>query len=146
MKKVLGLLCILLLVTSACRKKYDFPDPSLKKIIGKWNWIQTSGGFTGATVFPAADGSNALSYEFTEKALCFVENAKNKTKFTYEINKATSLITKQPAWFLSLQQTGLKKYNKVGVAQDMIEFVGNDTLILSQDANDGQALFFVREK
>lgn len=146
MKPLLLCSLITVLTLSSCHKKYDFPDPSLKKIVGKWNWIRTEGGISGVTFFPKADGSDALSYEFTERALCIVRHAENKAKYRYEINQANSFISQQPAWFLSLHQTGLRKYKKVGVIENKITFNGNDTLVLEMDAYDAQSLFFVREK
>ncbi len=62
----------------------------LKKLSGKWNWIETSGGFAGDIVTPKSEGYS-IQMEFTKKGVfkSFKNNVFN-LEMTYKLEKGKS--------------------------------------------------------
>src|SRR5258705_9482965 len=55
-------------LSSTCKKAMQVPDPELKKILGKWEWVSTSGGFAGKNSTPSNAGYD-LRIEFKSNSM-----------------------------------------------------------------------------
>ena len=69
------LIVITFLVGAGCNKEKIDYDPD--SIIGKWEWLYTSGGFAG-TIYPKENES--ITWEFTEDSI-FIRRVNNKISF-----------------------------------------------------------------
>jgi hypothetical protein len=77
---------LLLLFFGAGCGKEDL-DYDSNSIIGKWEWLYTSGGFAGTT-YPKEN--ETVSWEFTEDSI-FIRRVNNKT--TFQVNFYVSIDT-----------------------------------------------------
>jgi hypothetical protein len=114
-----------------------------KKLIGKWNWIEASGGITGDVVTPATQGKK-IRIEFTTKGTYREwENEKLVYANPFKVEKAkTSSIEKA----VELIKYGSKSNQMQQRISERFEFKGRDTLILIQDCPDCFTSKYVRIK
>lgn len=124
------------LLTAGCRKKIEMPDAKLEKLLGKWEWLSTSGGISGSVSTPATEGHTRQT-EFTNKGLYYTYEDNNRlNKMTYSITKEMSSNTQEEAFMLKAKdRQGIAKTKEVMVAKT-IEFAGDDTLVLTDDCID----------
>jgi len=130
MKSIVLILFIIASV-SDCSKN---DDPKITaELLGKWNWIESSGGFAGKTETPATTG-NSITIEFTREKYIKYVNGLAEQEMTYQIEKGKS-IRKTEDSFLILYENGRKQ---------SIEIIDNK-LILFDECHDCYQNEYVKE-
>lgn len=144
MKKTLWLYTVgicLLLMLSTCRKDIKLPDPSLSRLFGKWEWLMSSGGFSGGSRTPASEGYHE-SVEFNEKGIYrLYRDGNKKEKRTFSIVYDESGFGK---YTILYKDKG--PFAKGIFLKHAVSFSGNDTLILDEECMDCYAHVYVRTK
>jgi len=114
-----------------------------KKLMGKWNWIETSGGFGGYIVTPKTEGYS-IQMEFTKKGefKSFKDNIFNlEMKYKVELGKTIYSTEKK----FIIQYIGANGANN-GMINDSFAFRDKDTLVLMQECTDCYTRVFVKMK
>ncbi len=75
-------------ILSSCSK--DEATPIKTEIIGKWNWVQSSGGIGGDTSTPETTG-NQITIEFTESVYKKYINGNLDTEMPYKVETGNSI-------------------------------------------------------
>ena len=145
MKKYIKLL-LLICVTFFTMCKKDAPiiqKPNLPKLYGKWNWVVTSGGFSGFVASPATVGYS-LSTQFNSDGTCInLKNGQQTENIYYTITQGTSFLTRQQENFINYLRPHQKNYDFT--VKQYLTFYGNDSLTISDDADDGEEILYVRQ-
>ena len=116
---------------SFCSKKVE--SQIKNKIIGKWTWIQSSGGFAGRIETPATTNKE-ISIEFTsEKCIKYV-NGKIESELNYKIEKGPSIRTNEDTYLIIYEND--KKQS--------IDFI-DDKLILYDECHDCYQNEYIKE-
>lgn len=134
MKSILiALMCISIL---SCKKKNTNAIPENEIISiednidlsGKWNWVMSSGGYSGEIITPNSSGNNKI-IEFTSDSIfrSFTNNNLN-IETIYQIVKSKS--------YFSLDSVFVIKYANQNITQS-IRPSHPDTLILNDESMDG---------
>jgi hypothetical protein len=132
------------MIFSACRKDISLPDPSLDKLFGSWEWVETSGGYAGQIKTPATEGYSK-TIEFKSNGIYKVYiDGKRDGKMTFTIKEGTSILTNASAWFIDYDIISTVNY-KIEPATHTFHFGGQDTLFLSEDFFDGFNYVYVRK-
>ena len=125
-----------LLGSSSCKK-----EAGPAELFGDWQWVSSTGGFTGKQVYTPASTNTARTLSFSRDSL-FVQCDNGKcsvpTKFTSRLERSyitgeqTLILTLRRRIYLALPDTGfhtiLDRYSIQGVSQ---------TLRIQQDGPDG---------
>jgi hypothetical protein len=114
-----------------------------KLLIGKWNWIESSGGFGGGVLTPKTE-AYTINIEFTKKNIFKsykdgVFNMQSNVKF----NIGKSIYSSELKTIITYYRG---KERDMSIMNDSFEFTGKDTLILKQECNDCYTRTFVRIK
>lgn len=140
---VLVLLAVCLLFSS-CRKDISLPDPSLSKLFGNWEWVQTSGGFAGEIITPQS-GGDTWSVEFNSNGIFkHYKNGKKVDKQKYTLSAGTSMLTNATAWFINYENASILDKTGPHLPQTF-RFGGQDSLFISDEAFDGYNYVYVRK-
>ena len=94
------------------------------QLIGKWKWIESSGGIDGRTETPASTG-NAVTIEITRTTIKTFINGKLESEMNYEIQSGSSIRT--------TEKTDLIVYENGTIHSVLIE--GN-SLVLFEECYD----------
>jgi hypothetical protein len=94
------------------------------QLIGKWKWVESSGGIDGRTETPASTG-NAVTLEFTRTTMKTFINGNLESEINYEIQVGSSIRT--------TQKTDLIVYENGTIQSVLIE--GN-SLVLFEECYD----------
>jgi hypothetical protein len=124
-------------LSSTCKKEMQLPDPELRNIFGKWEWIRSCGGFAGGCITPASQGYT-LRIEFNPSGIYkkFKNNSLTEQK-TFSFSQETSIHNHLPVWVVTFS----------GGAQPMaVSFSGQDSLTFDENAYDGYGHEYVRIK
>lgn len=114
-----------------------------KKVVGKWSWVESSGGFDGSISNPKTE-SYTIQVEFTKKGVFkSYKDCVFNLKMKYKIAYTKSMFSSEPAYVI--QYIGSNGVNN-GMMNESIEFKGKDTLILKQECHDCYTRIFVRSK
>jgi len=120
-----------------------FSQASPKQLIGKWTWIETSGGFAGEITSPQTEKCE-VQIEFTKNKM-FSEWKDKQTiycqKYFVKIGKSIFSEKAQPI-ITYVSKPGAK----INLILDAFEFKGKDTLILKNECHDCYTRVFVRKK
>ena len=131
-------------VAQTCNKEIPLPNPEMKKLFGKWNWIETSGGFTGKTITPALT-RYALEIEFTKEGVFQkFKNEKSEVRMKFKVIEGKSIFSEENAYLLSLSvfdSSSAESFHKQSV-----RFRGSDTLYLYEECHDCFSHVYVRKK
>jgi hypothetical protein len=136
------LFVLLAILFSTCKKDISIPDPDFKKLFGTWEWVQSSGGFSGQTTTPASEG-----YTFTDKyksngVLIIYKNGNRTERMTYKFSEGTSILSNQPAYLIEYRDG---TFSKKEVVSQLFKFAGEDTLYLFDNSDDGFTHIYVRK-
>jgi hypothetical protein len=114
-----------------------------KKLIGKWQWIESSGGMAGEILNPQTE-KYEMQIEFTKKGR-FTEWKDQKTtaSLKYMVKNGKSIHSKEPQPIITYIP---KPNSKSTLMSDSFEFYGNDTLMLKTECYDCYARLFIRKK
>jgi hypothetical protein len=148
MKKHLFLMALafiaLPLIFSSCRKDISLPDPSLDKLFGSWEWVETSGDYGGEIHTPQSDG-DTWSIEFNKDGISKqYKNGKKVKKYKFTLSVGTSVLTNANAWFITFDNSCIMDQKKPPMPQ-FFSFGGQDTLFISDDFIDGYNYVYVRK-
>ena len=94
------------------------------QLIGKWKWVESSGGIDGRTETPASTG-NAVTLEFTSTTMKTFVNGNLESEVNYEIQSGSSIKT--------TEKTDLIVYENGTIHSFLIE--GN-SLVLFEECYD----------
>ena len=133
-----------LFLAEKCSREIQLPDPELKKIFGKWEWVQTSGGFAGKIITPAKAGYTE-EIEFTKDGLFnkFKSGAIVDRK-KYSVTEGKSVLKHETAYLVSYSVVD-SSYKELLLNQS-VSFKGNDTLLLSKECFDCFQTVWLRKK
>ena len=138
--KSFKIICLLIFV---CYSFGYSQQANPKKLIGNWNWIQSSGGFAGQIINPKTTGYD-IQIEFTKNGL-YKEGKDKKIdhQYKYRIKLGKTIYSQEP--------TDIIKYispsdSKEEIISDSFEFKGKDTLILKNECRDCFIKMYVRRK
>lgn len=114
-----------------------------KKLIGKWTWIESSGGFAGEITSPVTE-KYEIQVEFTKKGIYSEwKDKQNQVCSKYEIKKGKSMFSEEERFII----TYIPKQNTNStLISDSFEILGNDTLVLKNECHDCFSRVFVRKK
>ena len=144
MKQILvGILIAFVFLSSTCKKDIEIPDPELKKIFGKWEWIQSCGGFAGGCISPATQGYT-ISIEFSSNGI--YKKYKNNNlvdREAFSFSQGTCIHNHQQVWFVSFTQMPPHHQSAFPMS---VSFSGNDTLMLDDERYDGFGHIYARIK
>jgi hypothetical protein len=132
------------MIFSACRKDISLPDPSLEKLFGSWEWVQTSGGFAGQIKTPATEG-HTQSVEFSSKGIykLFINgDQKSKSKFT--LSYTTAMHSPDSPVLVTYENLG-SGHQSDDIVKQYLTFKGEDTLYLNDDCVDCFNYVYVRK-
>ena len=127
-----------------CKKEsteIDFPNSQSKQLIGSWKWVESSGGFAGNIINPTTEGyakqmefsENGKHYEFKEGEKMVIRN--------YEFEEKKSIHNSQIEYMIKFRSPPIDNdtywFNS-------FDFVGNDSLFLSDECYDCYGHLYVR--
>jgi hypothetical protein len=131
------ILTAFIFLSSTCKKAIQVPDQELKKIFGKWEWLETSGGFAGKITTPSKAGYSERIEFSNDGVYQKFRNDSLTDKKQFSFSQKTSIQTGKPAWVLSLNE---------GSNSMAVSFSGQDTLMLNEQVYDGFSYSYVRIK
>lgn len=129
----LVVICLITVILLGCSEKVDLSQPDL---IGKWKWIQTTGGFAGVNITPETEGFTRTLVFSEDGHYKFIKNDSVTEEGTYEIIKKKNTIAGE-AFVISY--SGGRLLEEIIVQQ-------NDTLNLQQNVIDGFRNKYTRVK
>ena len=143
-QKFLLLIFSALLLSPTCSKEIALPDPELKKIFGKWEWVESSGGFAGKIITPEQTG-HASSIEFSSRGVYqyFKDNALTDRKH-FSITEGKSIYTGGTAFIVSYSIND--SLFRGSLQNQSVSFKGSDTLLLKEECHDCFSTVWVKKK
>src|SRR5689334_18447118 len=121
-------LAAFVLLSSKCKKDIEVPSAELKKIFGKWEWVSSTGGFAGKTITPASAGYQVRLEFNSNGAYKRYKNNSLEDQRNFSFQQETSTYNHQTVWAVSFSGSPLSM---------LVDFSGNDTLLLNDNAYDG---------
>lgn len=147
--KSLRVLCpailYLFILISGCKKNIVLPDESLNKIFGTWEWVQSTGGYSGTRVTPKSSGSTK-TIEFSKNGTYrWFKDGKRQGKVSYTISENKSMLMGSNSFIITYGKSNWLDKDAPEMQQS-ISFSGNDTLFLHDECYDCFGHIFVRSK
>lgn len=114
-----------------------------KWLVGKWEWIESSGGFGGGVLTPKTE-AYTIMVEFTKRNIfkSYKDGAFN-TQNNIKIVKGKSVYSQESQLIIKYFKG---KNADLSMMNDSFDFKGKDTLILKQECYDCYTRTFVRIK
>jgi len=138
---------LIVCLSHACRRDpaINIPPPNLEQLYGTWDWVITSGGLAGLTITPASEGvTRSIKFEANGQYTSF-QNTELADQSYYVLRENTTYVTGKTIYFVDYISSGKKSEAKFHI-NEYIQFIGPDTLILSQAyISDGFASVYVRK-
>lgn len=145
-QKCLVLALIIFCFLSACRKAISVPAPELEKLFGSWVWVRTTGGAFLDTI-TTADVSYTKTVVFNRNGICKrYKNGKQTDKLKFSLSAKNDASGSGVIYFISYKNVELFDAYKTTPVSQFVDFLGQDTLVLLEDCDDGQNYLYVREK
>lgn len=114
-----------------------------KKLKGKWEWVETSGGFAGEISTPKTE-NYTVQIEFSKNGLFkSFKNNVSDLKMKYKVSLGKSVYTIENVYLINYKSCKGPIVNRMN---DSFEFKGNDTLILKEECMDCYSRVYVRKK
>lgn len=134
-----NILCFsLFLLCFSCKKENsNEPTVDISKIYGKWDWIGSSGGLTGKSYTPQSEHQNQRLIIANDNKMSFYINDTLKIQRQFTLRKDKSFLTGDSAYIIHYMPASLDQ---------VILKAKTDTLILSDEANDGFTSGYVKHK
>lgn len=131
----------LILLMSFCW--FGYSQNKSKQLVGKWEWIESSGGITGGIMTPKSEGYTIQS-EFTKKGIyrSYKDGLLN-LQMKYKVVLIKSVLSGAESYMVHYQNV---KGQNLSMVNDSFEFRGKDTLILKEECHDCYTRIFVRSK
>ena len=128
-----------MLFLTACKKEIDLPDPSLKNIFGKWEWVETQE--VNNLISPSTVGYHQ-SFEFQRNGVFRRYRGGNqKDRGRFEIKSEISILS----GYYYIIHFKNATYSDFTDSPSRVSFVGTDTLKLGEERVDGSTHVFVRK-
>lgn len=134
---------------SGCKKEEPINNPMHEKLLGSWEWIGSYGGYSFTTITPSSEGYT-VRIEFTRdgRRKLYINN-KQTSVVKYSIIEDESIFKAGKTFQVKLDtEVGIflakSKHNRY--TQETIDFRGEDTLGLSEEAYDAFGHRYVRVK
>ena len=136
-------LCFILLART-CGKEIQLSNPELKKLLGRWEWIETSGGFAGKIITPVKAGYTD-EIEFNKEGI-FQEfkNGKLQDKKRFSITKEKSNLIGDSAYIIAFDSMDSSFVR--AIQKQSVSFKGSDTLLLNEECFDCFSSLWIRKK
>lgn len=135
---ILFLLC---LIFNSCRKDISVPKTEFKKLFGHWQWIESSGGFSGGIESPVTAGYT-IEIEFNENGIYKkYKNGEKINKMTFEFIEGESIFSSGKSFMIHYDGFLFKKE----ATADSFKFSGEDTLYLMNECYDCYTEMYVRK-
>ena len=111
-------------------------------LIGSWDWVNTSGGFTGRlNRTPASTGTTVRLDLLANGRYTIAENSDEHSRGTYTITMQQSIYSGEEDRYITYSED----LPPVGVAfSGIIRLVGVDSLTIGDNVHDGIGSLFVR--
>jgi len=134
--KMLTLIFLGILIFSfSCGKEKTLTQPEETLLYGRWNWVESVGGFAGLRLTPETEGySQTLVFEYPNRFKLF-RNNQLKSSGQYKIRIKDSL---KEIHYIDGE-------NAPFISDQWIRFNGADTLILIDQCDDCYTHTFVRD-
>jgi hypothetical protein len=133
-----------ILLAQQCNQEITLPNPELKKIFGRWEWVESSGGFMGKVITPAKAGYTE-EIEFLKDGI-FLKfkngNVIDKNKFS--ISEGKSIFKAESSYIISFSP--VDSSGPSSMQKQSLSFAGNDTLFLSEECYDCFSHVYLRKK
>lgn len=131
---------------SACKKSIDLPHPELEKLFGSWEWIGSSGGFSGDNITPSSAGYSK-TVEFRKNGVYrWYKNGKLEDKMRFTVTQdSSSIFTNGLAYIIVYSNAGVLGPDNYS-HRESIRFLSHDTLFLSEECSDCYGHAYVRSK
>lgn len=144
MNRICTILCFAAIGIVACRKKSEWPSPEYAKLVGNWEWEETSGGVFFSIYTPNSTGITK-QLEFTDRQICRIfENNKKQETAIYSIKEYENTPTR-----LKYRLYMRKRVSRTDLLNELqgmaVSFRGNDTLDLTSTSSDGFNLVYIRK-
>lgn len=107
-----------------------------KALLGKWRWVQSTGGFAGKTTTPQAEGHTMhIEFKADTSVIIYRDDAvTGKAKF--EVVKGRTIFSQDSAYLLKFQPQ---------MIDEAILKVTKDTLVLADNVHDGFGKTYVKQ-
>jgi len=136
----------IILISISCSKDNDELTIE-KKIIGKWNWIESNGGFTGHSHYTPENTGTVTQLIFSkEKTVYKIMNKDTIHKTNYYISKENSILFGDSYDFLIINYRYDLPDTTIYLPMRYIIRNISDELILDEDVYDGYIHRFERIK
>lgn len=143
---VVALLTFASLMT-ACKKSVDLPDPELEKLFGSWEWIYSSGGFSGGLISPASAGYSHSIDIRKVGTLRRYKNGKLYARIAFTISDSASYDRSNSRYIFKYNSVNIFGSDQHYYLDEGIRFYGNDTLeLVEQGCADCYQHIYVRSK
>lgn len=127
--------CLLVIVIlSACSILES--DSNSSQIIGEWEWLYSTGGFTGETITP--DSADVPNRHFVFRS-----------NFTFSFFRADTFVTSGKYSFRKKDDETVISYDSGKenlFSNQRVQFQGNDTLILADECYDCYINYYTRDE
>ncbi|WP_420458358.1 hypothetical protein [Neolewinella sp.] len=139
--KLLRFLPLLLLSICSCSPKADISFGG-SDLIGSWDWVSTSGGFTGRlNRTPASTGTTVRLDLLANGRYTIAEDSDERSRGTYTITMQRSIYSGEEDRYITYSED----LPPVGVAfSGIIRLVEVDRLTINDNSYDGIGSLFVR--
>ena len=140
------LLILISFLFSNCKKEsaggIAFPNSDSKQLVGTWNWVESSGGFSGATINPSTEGYSK-QIGFSENGHYYEsQNGKEVLILNYSFEENKSIYNSQIEYMIKYKSPSANMINDV----QSFDFLGSDSLFLSDECYDCYGHLYIREK
>ena len=137
---------LLLGLFTACKKKeISLPDPSLEKLFGRWEWVESGGGLAYHQTSPSTTGCS-ITIEFERNGIYKeYKNGKHQNRMKFYLSKGSSIYSSVESNLIKYNDTGILDKNNTPITES-IQFAGQDTLYLNQECFDCFGHVYVRKK
>lgn len=130
----------------ACKKSVDLPDPKLESLFGSWEWLESSGGFSGSRITPSSAGYTR-TVEFGANGVYKIyRDGKLEDKVRFTVTESSSPYYGGPEYIITYGGSGIFGPEQDTYLSESIHFRGQDTLALTEDCADCYGHVYVRNK
>jgi hypothetical protein len=124
MKKLIFVFFAIIALVSCGRSEDETDNTS---VVGKWNWVSTSGGIANTTTTPSSTGKTIVLNLNSDNTFSYTTNGTVTSRGNYTLYKDISNLSHYEATFIKFS----------GSSMASIIVTQNDQLILSDDVSDG---------
>lgn len=133
---ILFLLGLAAIVSCKSTNLQNGADGGYKALLGKWSWVQSTGGFAGKTTTPQTEGhTSQLEFKAGNTVSAYMDGSLTKI-IKFDLAKGHSIFSVDSVYILRYQADGLDQ---------AVLKTTKDTLILADNVNDGFTKTYVKQ-